>query len=142
MFLSNEELKSVAPTDIINLITDNDNEIVTTIIEETIDIIRNYIPSVYDVDWLFSLTGNNRKKSLLKYAKNIAIYDIYCRRGKMVNETIEKQYAEAMRFLERLSEGKIKPKGWIKPPEEPEEENDEDSPYLFTHGKPKYHTGF
>ena len=141
MFLEYSELKTVAPLDIINLIVNEDQTTVETIIKESIALIKTYLSS-YDVDWLFSLTGENRKKELVKHLKNITIYEIYCLRSTVVNEVIERRYSETMRFLEHVSQGKISPGDWTPPSDDPEEENDDDSPFLFFTGKDRYNTSF
>lgn len=142
MFLEYNELKTTAPLDIINLIMDDSQDDVNTIIEESIDVIKAYISSSYDADWLFSLRGDQREKTLVKTLKNITVYEIYCRRSNVLNEVIERRYNDSMRFLEHVSQGKITPTGWEKPPEDDNEENDEDSPFLFTTGKTRYQTSF
>ncbi len=142
MFLEYNQLKSIAPLDIVNLIMDNSQDDVNIIIEESIDVIKTYISNSYDGDWLFSLRGDQRNKALVKTLKNITIYEIYCRRSRVVNEVVERRYNDSMRFLEHISQGKITPADWDRPPEDVEEENDEDSPYLFTTGKDRYQTSF
>ena len=47
--------------------------------------------------------------TLLKHLKGIVIYEIYTRRTKIMNEVAKSRYDEAMLWLEKVSEGKIKP---------------------------------
>lgn len=109
MFLEKPELKTVATDEIINKIINNDDSIVTDIIDESIDVVATYLHQYYDTEVIFSKTGNDRNKTVLKHLKGIVIYEIYIRRTKIINEVAKSRYDEAMLWLEKVSEGKIKP---------------------------------
>lgn len=109
MFLEKAELKTVATDEIINKIIGNDDTIVSDIIEESIDVISTYLYQYFDTEVIFTKTGANRSKTILKHLKGIVIYEIYTRRTKTMNEVAQKRYDEAMLWLEKVSEGKIKP---------------------------------
>ena len=109
MFLEKAELNTVATDEIINKIINNNDAIVEDIILESIDVIATYLYQYFDTDTIFSKTGHNRNRTVLKHLKGIVIYEIYTRRTKQMNEVAKSRYDEAMLWLEKVSEGKIKP---------------------------------
>ena len=109
MFLEKSELKTVGVDQIINTIINNDDSIVVEIIEENIDLMSNYLYQYYDTKVIFSATGVERSKTLLKHLKGLVIHDIYIRRTKDVNEAAKVRADEALLWLEKVASGKIKP---------------------------------
>lgn len=109
MFLEKSELKTVATDEIINKIINNDDSIVTNIIDESIDLMSGYLYQYYNTETIFEATGDARNKTILKHLKGIVIHEIYIRRTKTFNEVAKTRYDEAMLWLEKVSEGKIKP---------------------------------
>lgn len=109
MFLDKSELKTVSTEEIINRIISSDDSIIVDIIDESIDLMAGYLYQYYDTENIFSATGENRNKTILKHLKGIVIHEIYIRRTKAFNEVAKTRYDEAMLWLEKISEGKIKP---------------------------------
>lgn len=109
MFLDKSELKTVGVDEIINKIINNDDSIVTDIILESIDLMSTYLYEYYDTEVIFAKTGAERNLTVLKHLKGIVIHEIYSRRTKVINEVAKTRYDEAMLWLEKVSEGKIKP---------------------------------
>ncbi|WP_264520378.1 DUF1320 domain-containing protein [Flavobacterium sp. N1994] len=109
MFLEKSELKTVSTTEIINLITNGDESIITTIISECIDVMSGYLFQYFDTAAIFEATGDERNLTILKHLKALVIHGIYKRRSKTMNESVKDDYDEAMTWLEKVSEGKIKP---------------------------------
>jgi len=108
-FLTQSELKTVATTEVVNLITNSDATIVPEIIDESIDIMRSYLFKHYDVDVIFEAEGAERSKVLVKYLKDITIHEIYIRRTKHMNEVAKLRFDEAMMWLEKVAKGIIQP---------------------------------
>lgn len=109
MFLLQNELNTVGVDEIINKIVANESAIVSDIIIESIDLAKSYLHSYYDTDAIFSASGLDRNLTLLKHIKGIAIFEIYSRRSKGINEMAKFRYDEALLWLEKVSTGKIKP---------------------------------
>jgi phage gp36-like protein len=109
MFLEKAELKTVATDEIINKIINGDDSIVNDIILESIDVASTYLYQYYNTENIFAKVGEERNLTVLKHLKGIVIYEIYIRRTKIVNEVAKSRYDEAMLWLEKVSEGKIKP---------------------------------
>ncbi|QIY83395.1 DUF1320 family protein [Chryseobacterium sp. NEB161] len=104
-FLIKDDLKTVATTEIIDLITNNDDNIVEEIIEECIDVMKTYLGSYYDMELAFAKEDNERNKTLVKYLKALVIYEIPKRRGKRVPRDQADDYNEAMNWLEKVAAG-------------------------------------
>jgi hypothetical protein len=118
-FLKKEELKTVADMAIIDIITNLDEDIVSVIIDESIDKMRGFLGRFYDVNTLFSATGEARKKSLVKRLKDIVIYEIYERYTRDTNAVAARRYAEAMDWLEKSYTGELGDATLPSKPEQP-----------------------
>ncbi|MDV6170222.1 phage protein Gp36 family protein [Flavobacterium sp. DG1-102-2] len=108
-FLEKEELRTVATMEIVNLITNNNDTIVTEVIDESIDVMSGYLFQYFDTDVIFSRTGDDRNKTVLKHLKNIVMFEVSIRRKCPISKYIEDGKNEALLWLEKVSEGKIKP---------------------------------
>lgn len=106
-FLTQEELKTKATTEIINLITGGDDSIVTDIIDECIDIMKDYLFKYYDTEVIFTNEDADRSKTVLRHLKSLVIREIYARRSKLMNKVAQDNYDEAMNWLEKVASGKI-----------------------------------
>lgn len=104
-FLLKDELKTVSTIEIIDIITNSDDEIINMIIEECIDVMKTYLGAYYDMEEVFAKTGDDRNKTLLKYLKALVIYEIPKRRGKQVPRDQAEDFNEAMRWLEKVAAG-------------------------------------
>lgn len=131
MFLDKKELRSVAPLAIIDKITAEDDSIIDIIIEESIAVMISLLSRYYDTEAIFSEKvvtdddGNiidNRNKMVVKYLKDIAIYEIYNRCTREQNEVAEARYNIAMEWLTKLNSGELQDKSL--PPLSDGEEDD------------------
>ena len=107
MFLTKEELKTVAQIPIIDKIINEDNDIVDNIIAESISLMKGYLSRYYDVETIFSQIGENRHLATLKRLKDIVIYEIYERHTRDQNLVALRRYQEAMDWLEKLNKGEF-----------------------------------
>ena len=107
MYLTKEELKTVATKEVIDLIVQFDDGIVEEIIAESIDLMASYLYKYYNTEAIFAKEGNERSKVLLKYLKDIVIHEIYIRRTKTLNQVAKLRYDEAMLWLEKVLKGEI-----------------------------------
>ena len=106
-FLTKEELKTVSDINIVDIITNLDDTIVTDIISESIDIMKGFLSRFYDIDAIFAATGTNRKLSVVKRLKDIVIYEIYERHTRDTNDVAARRYNEAMDWLEKSYTGEL-----------------------------------
>jgi len=107
MYLTKEDLKTVATKEVIDLIVQFDDGIVEEIIAEGIDLMASYLYKYYNTEAIFAKEGNERSKVLLKYLKDIVIHEIYIRRTKTLNQVAKLRYDEAMLWLEKILKGDI-----------------------------------
>jgi hypothetical protein len=107
MFLEKSELKTVTDLQVVNIITDLDDTIVTEIIDESIDKMKGYLSRFYDIDAIFNATGEARKKSVVKRLKDIVIYEIYERYTRDTNAVAARRYAETIDWLEKSYTGEL-----------------------------------
>lgn len=104
-FLAKEELKTVADINLVNKITALDDTIVEDIILESIETMKGYLSKYYDIDAIFTATGDTRHKVVVKFLKYITIYEIYERHTREQNAVAARRFAEAMDWLEKLNKG-------------------------------------
>ena len=108
-FLNKEELKTVATAEIVNIIVNSDNTIVAQIIEESIDLMKGYLHQNFDTQEIFEAQNDERSLTVLKYLKDIVIYEIYSRRSRQINTLVKERYDEAMLWLDKVAKGTINP---------------------------------
>lgn len=109
MFLTQAELKTASVPEVVHKAINGDNDIVELIIEESIDIMKTYLHGQYDTEVIFSAVGDERDLSVLKYLKDIVVYEIYTRKTTGINEVALKRYEEAMLWLQHVAKGVISP---------------------------------
>lgn len=105
-FLHKDELKTVAPSDFVEIVLGTDSDVVEMIIAEMIDLIKTNIGSYYDAEQIFSKEGNQRSLTVLNYLKDLVWYKLLKRRKPQ--NLNEDEYNEAMKWLEDISTGKRK----------------------------------
>ncbi|MDD2965438.1 MAG: DUF1320 family protein [Bacteroidales bacterium] len=106
MFLEKAELKTVADIALVDLITGLDDVIITDIISQSTDLMKSYMGEYYAVDTIFAAEGDSRNLTVLKYLKDIVIYEINTRYAQF-NEVLRVKYEDVMRWLENLNTGKF-----------------------------------
>ncbi|MGJ1328488.1 phage protein Gp36 family protein [Sphingobacterium multivorum] len=107
-FITKEELKTVSTLEIVNLITGTEDSIVEDIIEESVELMENYLYQYYDTDTIFSAIGQARKKIVVRLLKKIVIHEIFVRRSRVMNQTVKDGYDEAIALLDKAGSGDIK----------------------------------
>lgn len=136
MFIEIDELKTVMPREVVAIITNSDEDTVQEIIDESISVVSNYLYQFYDVNAIFTTTGEDRDKTVMKHLKAIIKYELYGIRDG-ITERVEKGHEEAMRWLEKVSKGEIRPNLPTPPVDD-----DRDGTFLSAGSKPKYKTSW
>lgn len=142
VFLKESELKTKSLISIINLITKDDGTTINQIIKENIDVMRSYLHEYYDTEVIFNKEDDARSFVLLKHLKSLVIADIYSIRKEVLPETNQNKYNEAMRWLEKVAKGRIKPD---LPPKQVDEDGDgilEDETFMKFGGRKTYKNRF
>ncbi|PIB28906.1 hypothetical protein BFP77_08290 [Maribacter sp. 4U21] len=114
MFLTKDELKSAAVPEVVDRAINQDDEVVTIIINESIAEMKSYLSGRFDVATIFAETEADRDQVVLKHLKKIVVDEIYRRKTGEINETTEKGYNEAMYWLKEVAAGHI-PAGDLPP---------------------------
>ena len=138
MFLEIDELKTVRTAPVVELITNSDDDTVNQIINESIDIMKSYLFKYYDTDKIFNATGDNRSKMILKYLKDIVIYEIHKIRATRFDEVLKLDYDEAIGWLDKVSSGKID----ADLPPKVEEGTEEQKPFMRIGSRKSYRNHF
>lgn len=75
--------------------------------ETAIQVIKDALHSKYDTNAIFSKTGINRDKQVVRWACNLVLYYVYARLpDKLIPERIENDYVETIEYLKALESGK------------------------------------
>jgi hypothetical protein len=104
-FLTQAELKTIAPTEFVTIVAGADTGLVDEVIKEMISLMKTNLGAYYDVDEIFNKTGDDRNLTVLLYLKWLVWYHLKKRRkpGAALND---EDYNEAMKWLEDVSTGK------------------------------------
>ena len=105
MFLTKDELKTTGVPEVIAKVTNGDDNIITTVIEETIDEMKGYLGVYYDAVAIFEAEGNERNKTVLKYLKKIVVYELYKRKENLLDNDTITSYDDAMEWLKNIAKG-------------------------------------
>jgi phage gp36-like protein len=108
MFLLKEDFTTLVKDTNLNQIIENNDAIFDTVAGETIAQVRSYLFERYDTPTIFSKTGTERDAYLMKLCKHIAIYELYKRLPKYIeNSQRELDYKEAITALEKIAAGEV-----------------------------------
>lgn len=106
-FLQKTELNSVGQINLINKLLNSNDEILDTIIAESIALMKSYLSRKYDIDIIFNATGEDRHAIVVKRLKDIVIYEVYERLSRESNSVAARRFSEAMVWLEKLNTGEL-----------------------------------
>lgn len=87
---------------------DEDEDLILDAAEnEAISVISDALAPKYDVNLIFNQSGDNRHKTILRWAKVLVIYYIYERiPDEMVPERVVKNYEHVLERLKYIEQGK------------------------------------
>ena len=110
MFLTLEELKSVAYSYQLEQIVDNDATILHMAINAAVEEVRGYLSSRYDTRAVFAAEGEDRNPLVLEITKDIALwYIIRLSNVDILYETVKDRYDRAVKWLDRVASGTVTP---------------------------------
>ncbi len=108
MFLEKQDFDSLIREKNLNQIIDNQTATFDVVANETVAQVSSYLFERYDTQTIFSKIGSERDAYLLKLCKHIAIYELYKRLPKYIeNSQRELDYKEAITALENIAAGKV-----------------------------------
>ncbi len=107
-----EDFNTHLYTEIINVISRNNNALLNEAIAAAQGEAKGYL-SRYDLEVLFSKTGTERDTVLLMYLKDMAVWHFI----PIANPNIdidyrETRYKDAIKWLEKIQNGKVVPVDW------------------------------
>ena len=108
MFLEIEEMKTVAAEYKLEEITDYDDTIVQACMLAAVQRVTRLLSGLYDVEKIFSATGNERDAELLEICKNIALWFLIRRCNvDILYSRVKETYDRDMSYLKELMKGDI-----------------------------------
>lgn len=108
MFLEIQEMNTVVAEYKIQEITDYDDTIMQQCILAAVKRVRRLLSGRYDVDKIFSATGNERDAELLEICKNIALWFLVRRCNvDILYSRVKETYDRDMDYLKELKNGEI-----------------------------------
>ena len=112
MFLDKADYSTSINIAVIDSLTGGDDSIINTLSEEAVEEMKSYLNSRYEVQPIFDAGGDERNKTLMMYAKDIALYHLYSINTlSSMPQTRFERYKKALSWLQDVSEQKINPEG-------------------------------
>ncbi|MCX8018925.1 MAG: DUF1320 domain-containing protein [Chitinophagaceae bacterium] len=112
MFITPQELKTVLYDYQRHEITEADNTITLQAIAAAEEEMRSYLMpnkyTNYDVEAIFSATGNDRNPLIVEHTKNLAVYYLVrLANVDMLYEHVKERYDRTIDFMKQVNQGKI-----------------------------------
>lgn len=109
-WLTDEDYRVVIGEDALKLVQQSDANIRDNAEASAIEEVSGYLRSRYDVQKVFSATGNERNKVIVMRTADIALYHMTCSRpGRQGLEIRKERYESAIKWLEQVQAGKVMP---------------------------------
>lgn len=107
-FIQRQDYDSTLHTEILDALVRNDETVVEQCENDAIAEMKGYLSARYDVDAIFSKEGDERNALVLMYAKDIAVYHMFCVHNPYKMSQIRKdRYDRAMEWLQQVAKGNI-----------------------------------
>lgn len=109
MFLTTEELKTHLYSENVNIISRDDDTILTAAVDGAIAEAKGYL-AAYDREEIFSTTGTRRNALLLIFVKDIAVWHFInlCNAGTEI-DLRRHRYDRAIDWLKSVQKGDVSP---------------------------------
>lgn len=107
MFTSKEELITVIPTSLADALTNHEDHIIDQIIRESISLMTSFLANIYDCNAIFNATGDQRNLTILKYLKDIVVFELYRSHTHETNQAAADRYDAALQWLRDLNTGAL-----------------------------------
>jgi hypothetical protein len=111
-FLNKPDYFSSIKTAVLDALTGGNDAIIDELSAEAVEEMKSYLNTRYDVNLIFGAAGTARNKSVVMYAKDIALYHIYSIAAfHIIPETRVNRYKKALSWLQDVNEQSINPEG-------------------------------
>ncbi|MGL4994460.1 MAG: phage protein Gp36 family protein [Bacteroidales bacterium] len=108
MYITIDELNTVAESYQIYQMANQDEAIIQTCINAAIKRVAGYLGTNYDVEKIFTVEGDQRDPDILEITKSVALWNL-CQRCNIdiLYDKIREIYDRNIKYLEGLAQGKI-----------------------------------
>lgn len=123
-FINIEDYDASLHREILDSLTRGNDDIIEVCEDQAVAEMKGYLKSRYDVETIFGRRGADRHPLILMYAKDIAVYHIFCVHNPMkISEIRKSRYERAVEWLKMVSADEITIDGADMLPEETLKEN-------------------
>ncbi len=107
-FITKEDYDASIHREILDALIREDDNVLDVCENQAVAEMRSFLAERYDCDAIFSQTGDSRHPLILMFAKDIAIYHVFCQHNpqKLSQMRIDR-YNHAMDWLQRVADGDI-----------------------------------
>jgi hypothetical protein len=106
-FVTKDDYKPHIRDNRLEQLIDQDDMILDQAEEDAIQIVKDALVATYDLDAIFSQTGADRKRNVLRWGLYLAVYFLYERiPDAMVPERVIKNYDDTREILHDIADGK------------------------------------
>lgn len=110
MFLELTDYPTVIHNEILTALTRGDNTLVDLASNNAVEEMKGYLNARYDIVTIFAQTGSSRNSIVLKYALDIAVYNLYMQHNpQKLTEVRQLAYERAFKWLSEIQKGNINP---------------------------------
>lgn len=107
-FITETDYDSTIHSEILDSLTRGDSTVVEQCENDAIAEMKGYLSARYDVEAIFSKTGSERNALVLMYAKDIAVYHMFCVHNPYkISKVRQDRYDRAMEWLKQVAQGNI-----------------------------------
>lgn len=112
-YLTKDDYKKVITADDLAVVEQQDDLALEDAEEAAIEYFKGYLRSRYNVEWLFSQTGDKRDKNLVKFLGDQVLYDLHATLpGNMIPEIRIIRKKELDAWLKAIQTGQYQP-DWL-----------------------------
>lgn len=111
-FIILTDYDSTIHSEILNAIVRADAQVIEDAEDEAIEEVKGYLTNKYDVEAIFSATGNDRHKFIIQVVKDIVVYNLSSTHNpQKFSQIRQNRYDQAIDKLQRIQSGKYAPDG-------------------------------
>lgn len=107
-FITKSDYDSTLHAEILDALVRNDEAVIEQCENDAIAEMKGYLGGKYDVDAIFAKEGTQRNSLILMYAKDIAVYHMFCVHNPYkISKIRQDRYDRAIEWLKQVASGNI-----------------------------------
>lgn len=107
-FITKSDYDSTLHAEILDALVRNDETVIEQCENDAIAEMKGYLGGRYDVDAIFAKEGDQRNSLILMYAKDIAVYHMFCVHNPYkISQIRQARYDRAIEWLKQVASGNI-----------------------------------